>query len=284
VSSVILLSFFVVAREKKEDHRGHREKNTEDTEREYNTGGFGYNVAMGTRWLPVITGFFVGILLISNIASSKLVIVGPFTYDGGTLLFPLSYIFGDILTEVYGYRESRKVIWTGFACTGLMAFMLWLVGRLPGPMDGWTPEKQAAYQSILVATTRIVIGSLIAFFAGEFSNSYILAKLKIFTRGRYLWVRTISSTLVGEGVDTLIFVLIAFAYTIPAPVLIAVIVSNYIFKCGFEILATPLTYAVVIALKKAERMDVYDIGTNFNPFLFYDKGIPAKEGLQAADR
>jgi len=225
---------------------------------------------MRTRWLPVITGLFVGILLISNIASVKLVSVWRFTFDGGTLIFPLSYIFGDILTEVYGYSAGRKVIWTGFVSAALMVVILWLVGLLPGPQGEWTPEQQSAYSVILLAEARIIIASLIAYFAGEFSNSYVLAKLKIFTKGRFLWVRTISSTLVGQGVDTLLFCLIAFAGTWPVEVLIAVVVSNYIFKCGFEILATPLTYAIVIGLKRSEGMDVYDYRTNFNPFRIFE--------------
>ena len=225
---------------------------------------------MRTRWLPVITGLFVGILLISNIASVKLVSLWHFTFDGGTLIFPLSYIFGDILTEVYGYSASRKVIWTGFVSAGLMVLILWLVGLLPSPAGEWTPEQQSAYSVILLAESRIIGASLIAYFAGEFSNSYVLAKLKIITKGRFLWVRTISSTLVGQGVDTLLFCLIAFAGIWPTEVLVAVVVSNYIFKCGFEILATPLTYAIVIALKRSEGIDVYDYRTNFNPFRIFE--------------
>jgi len=238
---------------------------------------------MRTRWLAVITGLFVGVLLISNIASVKLVILGPFTFDGGTLLFPLSYIFGDILTEVYGYRASRKVIWTGFICAGLMTLTLWLVGKLPGPED-WTSGQQEAYTSILTPVTRIVIASLIAYLAGEFSNSYILAKIKIATSGRYLWVRTISSTLIGQLIDTIIFCLIAFYGIWPVEVLIAVVVSNYIFKCSFEILATPLTYGAVIGLKKSEGLDVYDRDTNFNPFRFFDRAPGAKNDVPSVPK
>ncbi len=224
---------------------------------------------MRTRWLAVITGLFVAVLLISNIASVKLVIFGPFTFDGGTLLFPLSYIFGDILTEVYGYRASRKVIWTGFVCALLMALVFWIVGRIPGPEE-WTGEQQTAFQSVLAPVSRIVMASVIAYLAGEFSNSYILAKIKIAMKGRHLWVRTISSTLVGQFVDTAIFCLVAFYGVWPMEVLIVVIISNYVFKCGFEILATPITYAVVNGLKKSEGIDVYDTDTNFNPFRIFD--------------
>jgi hypothetical protein len=226
---------------------------------------------MQTRWLSVITGFFVAVLVISNIASVKPVILWKFTFDGGTILFPLSYIFGDILTEVYGYRASRKVIWTGFICTALMAVVLWAVGRLPSPSADWGPDAQAGYDRVLAPVARIVIASLIAYFAGEFSNSFVMAKMKIFTRGRFLWTRTIGSTLVGEGIDTAIFCMVAFYGFWTTPTLIAVIISNYIFKCGFEILATPLTYAVVARLKRSEGMDVYDRGTNFNPFIVLDK-------------
>ena len=235
---------------------------------------------MQTRWLPVVTGFFVGVLLISNIASVKPVEVWKFTFDAGTLLFPLSYIFGDILTEVYGYRASRKVIWTGFICAALMAGYLWIVGKLPAPQSDWSPESQDAYLRVLSPVSWIVIGSLIAYFSGEFSNSYMLAKLKIATKGRFLWVRTISSTIVGEGVDTLLFCLIAnIGWGWTTDTLLGVVLSNYVFKVGFEVLATPFTYAVVIGLKRAEGMDVYDIGTNFNPFRIFDTdAFPAKAG------
>lgn len=206
---------------------------------------------------------FVAVLLISNIASAKILDFGPFTFDGGTLLFPLSYIFGDILTEVYGYQRSRRVIWMGFFSAVLMTATLTVVGRLP-PAEGW--EGQEAYQVILGMTPRIVLGSLIAYWAGEFVNSYTLAKMKVLTQGRWLWTRTIGSTLVGQGVDTALFVLIAFAGVLPTALLGAVILSNYVFKTGLEIVLTPLTYQVVGFLKHAEGIDVYDRTTNFNPF------------------
>jgi uncharacterized integral membrane protein (TIGR00697 family) len=206
---------------------------------------------------------FVAVVLISNVASTKFVKLGPFSFDGGTILFPISYIFGDILTEVYGYRRSRRVIWTGFFCTGLMAAVLAIVGALP-PAQGW--DNQAAYQAILGQTPRIVLGSLIAYFAGEFSNSYTLAKMKIWTGGRWLWMRTIGSTLVGEGVDTLLFVVVAFAGTMPWALLWSIIISNYVFKVGVEAAMTPVTYRVVSYLKRVEHEDVYDVGTDFNPF------------------
>jgi uncharacterized integral membrane protein (TIGR00697 family) len=206
---------------------------------------------------------FVAVLLISNVASSKILELGPFTFDGGTILFPISYIFGDILTEVYGYRRSRRVIWVGFGCAGLMAGVFALVGALP-PAAGW--ENQEAYEAILGTTPRIVLGSLIAYFAGEFSNSYTLAKMKILTKGRWLWTRTIGSTLVGEGVDTVLFITIAFAGTLPWPLFWSIIVSNYVFKVGLEAAMTPVTYRLTDFLKRTEKEDVYDVGTDFNPF------------------
>jgi len=215
------------------------------------------------RYFDLIMALFVAVLLISNVASTKIMRLGPFTFDGGTILFPVSYIFGDILTEVYGYRRSRRVIWTGFFCTGLMAAVLAIVGALP-PAEGW--GNQAAYQAILGQTPRIVVGSLIAYFAGEFSNSYTLAKMKIWTDGRWLWMRTIGSTLVGEGVDTLLFVIIAFAGTMPGALLWSIVASNYAFKVGVEAAMTPVTYRVANFLKRAEHEDVYDVGTDFNPF------------------
>jgi uncharacterized integral membrane protein (TIGR00697 family) len=215
------------------------------------------------RYFDLVMALFVAVLLISNVASAKIVVLGPFTFDGGTILFPLSYIFGDILTEVYGYRRSRRVIWTGFFCAGLMATIFAIVGWLPAA-PGW--EGQAAYEKILGVTPRIVLGSLVAYWAGEFANSFTLAKMKLLTQGRWLWTRTIGSTLVGEGVDTLLFVHIAFLGLLPTGLLWAVIASNYVFKVGVEVLATPLTYAIVGFLKRTEREDYYDYGTNFSPF------------------
>ncbi|MFH1862163.1 MAG: queuosine precursor transporter [bacterium] len=216
-----------------------------------------------TYYLEIITGLFVAVVIISNIASTKILCLGPFTFDGGTLLFPVSYIFGDILTEVYGYRISRRVIWTAFlSCLG-MSVVLWIVGKLPSA-EGW--NFQDAYQNILMTTPRIALASLIAFSAGEFSNSYVLAKMKIWTKGRLLWTRTIGSTLIGEGVDTALFCLIAFAGALNWSLLGAVILSNYVFKVAVEVLATPATYWVVAYLKRREGLDAFDVDTNFNPF------------------
>lgn len=216
-----------------------------------------------TRYLEIITGIFVAVVIVSNIASTKILLLGPFTFDGGTILFPVSYIFGDILTEVYGYKASRRVIWTGFLSCLAMSLVIWIVGILP-PAADW--PYQEAYRNLLMLTPRIALASLIAYAAGEFSNSFILAKMKIWTEGRFLWTRTIGSTIVGEGVDTALFCVIAFAGVLPGHLLASVIVSNYIFKVGVEILATPATYQAVGFLKDREDLDVYDIGTNFNPF------------------
>jgi uncharacterized integral membrane protein (TIGR00697 family) len=193
----------------------------------------------------------------------------PLAFDAGTLLFPVSYIFGDILTEVYGYKKSRRVIWAGFGAAGLMSLTLWLVGLLPGERAWQEYAGQAAYEAILggVASGGIVVASLAAYFAGEFSNSFVLAKMKIATQGRWLWMRTIGSTLVGQAVDTGVFVLVACVLGVfPWQIALTLIVSNYLFKVAVEALMTPATYAAVGYLKRSERVDHYDTDTDFNPF------------------
>lgn len=217
----------------------------------------------GFRHLDTITALFVTVLLISNVASTKIVDFGFFTFDGGTLLFPLSYIFGDVLTEVYGYARSRKVIWTGFIAALIMSVTFMVVGSLPAAPE-WT--YQDAYDQILGLTPRIVAASLIAYAVGNFSNSFILAKLKVVTQGRRLWMRTIASTLVGQVLDTGLFIAIAFWGLFPPSLIVTLIVSNYIFKCGVEILFTPITYGLTSWLKRQENEDFYDRRTNFNPF------------------
>ena len=215
------------------------------------------------KYIDIVTALFVTVLIVSNITSVKQLVLGPFTFDGGTIIFPLSYIFGDVLTEVYGYARSRRVIWTAFACMLLTVIVFSLVQRL-APAPYW--DGQSAYDAILGQTPRIALASLAAFFVGEFSNSYVLAKMKIATQGKWLWARTIGSTIVGEGVDTLIFALVAFAGTMGNSDLVNLVVSNYIFKVGVEALFTPITYQVVAFLKRAESEDYYDRATNFNPF------------------
>jgi hypothetical protein len=215
------------------------------------------------KYLGTISVFFVSVLLISNIASTKIIDLKWFIFDGGTLLFPLSYIFGDILTEVYGYKKAKNVIWLGFFMALMMSLVFIVVGTLPAA-SGW--NNQSAYDLILGVTPRIVIASLVAYAFGSFSNSFILAKMKILTKGRILWSRTIGSTIVGEFVDSIIFILIAFYGILPNSLLITLIISNYLFKTGIEILFTPLTYKVVSFLKKKESEDYYDTDTDFNPF------------------
>jgi uncharacterized integral membrane protein (TIGR00697 family) len=215
------------------------------------------------RYLDLITGLFVSILLISNVASSKITIFGPFTFDGGTLLFPLSYIFGDILTEVYGYGKDRKIIWIGFICNLLMAAVFMTVNLLPAAPD-W--HNQSAFNAIIGLTPRIVLASITAYFVGEFANSFTMAKMKLVTNGKYLWTRTISSTIISELFDTAIFITIAFIGVFSTKDLIALLISNYIFKVGVEVLFTPITYGIVNFLKKTEHENYFDRKTNFNPF------------------
>lgn len=231
---------------------------------------------MRYKYYDFITALFVAVLLISNIASSAKIIdwgvslLGlPLAFDAGTLLFPISYIFGDILTEVYGYKRSRRVIWAGFGAAALMSLTLWLVGLLPGEATWENYAGQTAYDAILggVATGGIIIASLAAYFAGEFSNSIVLAKMKVATKGRWLWSRTIGSTLVGQGIDTVAFVLIATLFGVfPPEIALSLIVANYIFKVAIEVIFTPATYGLVNFLKRAENEDYYDRDTNFNPF------------------
>ena len=215
------------------------------------------------RFLPAITGVFVAVLIISNIASTKIAQIGLLVLDAGTILFPLSYIFGDILTEVYGYKKARQVIWTGFLSLILMSLVFFVVGFLPAA-QGW--ENQEAYDLILGIVPRIAIASMIAYFAGEFSNSYLLAKMKIMTKGKMLWTRTIGSTMAGQAVDTVLFTIIAFYGVLPFDVFIALVVSNYVFKVGVEVAFTPVTYKVAGFLKKEEGIDAYDYDTDFSPF------------------
>lgn len=237
---------------------------------------------MRYRYFDRIMALFVAVLLVSNIASSaKIVDWGvallglPLAFDAGTLLFPVSYIFGDVLTEVYGYRYGRRVIWTGFACSILMSLTLWLVARLPGEAYWQANVGQAQYDAVLggVSSGAIVLASLIAYWGGEFSNSFVLAKLKIMTRGRWLWMRTIGSTLVGEGLDSVLFVSLATWLRVPGfvpEIWLTLVATNYLFKCGIEALMTPVTYRVVNWLKRVEEEDYYDYETDFNPFKIAD--------------
>lgn len=206
------------------------------------------------------------VLLLSNIVAVKPVrLLNTFQIDldAGTLLFPVSYIFGDVLVEVYGYARSRRVIWMGFAFNLLAALLFTIIVLLPHPPE-W--QMQEAFAAILGQTPRIVLGSLVAFWCGEFVNSYIMAKMKTFTGGKHLWTRTIGSTIAGQAVDTVLFQTIAFAGVWDGSLLLRVILWNYTAKVTYEALATPLTYAVVGFLKRAEQEDYYDYDTDFNPF------------------
>lgn len=226
------------------------------------------------RYYDLVMALFVTVLLLSNLLSSAKIIdlntsLGPLAliFDAGTLVFPISYIFGDILTEVYGYRRSRRVIWTGFIATALLGFFVWLAGVLPGESLWQATVGQSAYNAVLGGISGLVVASLAAYWAGEFSNSYVLAKLKIATRGRWLWSRTIGSTLVGQAVDTTIFFSIATLLGVfPPELLVSLVLTNYILKVGLEVLLTPVTLRVVTLLKRAENEDYYDHQTDFNPF------------------
>jgi hypothetical protein len=228
------------------------------------------------RYFDYIMALFVTVLVISNIASSaKIVDWGvslfgiPLAFDAGTILFPISYIFGDILTEVYGYQRSRRVIWAGFLCLALSAAAFWAVSVLPGEATWQQYAGQAAYLAILggMSSGGIVLASLLGYWTGEFSNSYTLAKMKIMTKGRWLWSRTIGSTLVGQLVDTVVFVLVACLFGVfPWSLFLTLALTNYIFKCGVEVLMTPVTYVVVNRLKRVEGEDYYDYDTRFTPF------------------
>lgn len=226
------------------------------------------------RYYDLVMALFVTVLLISNLLSSAKIIdlktsLGPvaLVFDAGTLVFPISYIFGDVLTEVYGYKRSRRVIWAGFGANVLLGLFVWLAGVMPGESEWQSSAGQNAYDAILGGISGLIVASLVAYFLGEFTNSYILAKMKIWTGGRWLWSRTIGSTLVGQAVDTTVFMAIATLLGVfPPEILLSLIVTNYILKVAFEALLTPLTYRIVFLLKAAEHEDYYDRHTDFNPF------------------
>lgn len=223
------------------------------------------------RYYDFVMAAFVAILLLSNVigASKRAEIVlpgiGPWSFGAGVMFFPISYVIGDVLTEVYGYARARRVIWTGFAALIFMAFMSWVVVGLP-PAKGW--EDQTAYEHVFGNTWRIVIASMTAFWVGEFANSIVLAKMKLLTEGRMLWTRTIGSTIVGQGFDSLIFYPLAFwgLPGWPPEQVMQVVISQFVLKVSWEALLTPVTYAVVNGLKRREGVDVFDEGTDFSPF------------------
>ena len=226
--------------------------------------------ASSRRWLAPITAVFCTVLVISNVSAIKpLALPGlPFVLmDGGNLLFPISYIFGDVLVEVYGYAQSRRIIWLGFVLNVFAAGAFSLVAVLP-PAPGW--EMQDAFSSILLQTPRVVLGSVVAFWCGSFLNAWVMARMKILTGGRHLWMRSIASTVFGEGVDSLLFTIIAFGGVWPLALVFQVIFWNFTLKTAYEILATPLTYFIVHHLKRAERADPFDVHTDFSPFRLGD--------------
>ncbi len=221
----------------------------------------------------VIAAIFVTCLITANIIAVKPISLGasllgqPVSVPAAIIIFPISYIFGDILTEVYGYRQTRRIIWLGFFCNLIAVIAIWLSQLLP-PVSVW--EGQEAYEKTLGYTPQILSASFLAYVVGEFSNSFVLAKMKIVTKGRWLWTRTIGSSIVGQGLDTAIFITIAYIGRFGLPFIAITILTHWLLKIGYETVATPFTYAVVNFLKKKEAIDTYDYKTNFNPFLVSD--------------
>lgn len=218
--------------------------------------------ATGSTWFLVIVALYVTTLITANTVAVRVLDIGPFTADAGSLTFPIAYIVGDVLTEVYGFRVARRVIWLGFVCNILAVGIFQMAVRLPSVDD---PAFQHAFEMVFNATPRILLASMAAYLVGSFINAYVLAKLKVITEGRWLWTRTIGSTILGQGLDTVVFVFIAFWGVFPGEVIWAMLYTNWIIKLGVEILATPVTYRVVAMFKRHEQLDVYDTTTNFNP-------------------
>ena len=225
------------------------------------------------RYYDFVMAAFVCVLLCANLigaakaAQITLPFIGAVSFSGGVLFFPISYIFGDILTEVYGYGRDRRVVWAGFAALAFASFMAAVVLALPPVPDAFNQSYQTHLEAVFGNTWRIVAGSMIAFWCGSFANSYVLAKMKIWSAGRRLWMRTIGSTLVGEAVDSSLFYVIAFYGIWPDAQIVTIVFAQYVLKTGWEIVMTPVTYRVVAFLKRAENEDWYDRNTNFNPFL-----------------
>jgi queuosine precursor transporter len=216
------------------------------------------------KYYDLVTAAFVTVLLCANlIGASKVASLGGFVFGAGVLFFPISYVFGDILTEVYGYARARRVVWSGFGAMGFASLMSWAVLAFP-PAPGW--PHQAAFETVFSGTPRIVGASMLAYFCGEFCNSYVLARMKVRTEGRWLWARTIGSTIVGEAVDSLVFYPLAFLGIWTSEQVVQVMVTNYALKVGWEAVMTPLTYRIVNALKRAEHEDYFDRTTDFTPF------------------
>ncbi len=221
----------------------------------------------GSPWFTAIVAVFITALITANIIAVKLIDIGGYILPAAIIIFPVSYIIGDVLTEVYGYHRARRVIWLGFACNLFAVLAIWAAGMVPaaGFWDG-----QGAYDEILGAAPRILAASFAAYLVGEFANAYVLAKMKIATAGRMLWLRTIGSTIIGQGLDSAIFMTIAFAGILPSGALAAAVVTQWIAKTAYEAAAMPLTYGVVGFLKHREGLDAYDTDTRFNPFALSD--------------
>lgn len=215
-------------------------------------------------WFLLIAAIFIACLITANIIAVKLVSVFGLVLPAAVVVFPVSYILGDVLTEVYGYHRARQVIWLGFLCNLLAVGAIWVGQALPAA-PFW--DGQVAYQRILGYTPRLLVASILAYLVGEFANSFVLAKMKIITRGRWLWTRTIGSTLVGQGLDSIVFISLAFVGTILVEQLISMILAQWLVKLAYEATVTPVTYSVVKALKEKEGLDVYDDDTRFNPLI-----------------
>ena len=213
----------------------------------------------------IVTALFITCLITANIIIVKQISIGNLVLPAAIIIFPVSYIIGDILTEVYGYQQARRVIWLGFLCNLVTVVAIWIAKILP-PAPVF--EAQNAYELILGSTPRFLIASFVAYLVGEFANSFVLAKMKVSTKGRWLWTRTIGSTLVGQGLDTIVVLTIAFVGVLPLSVLGTMILGHWLLKTTYEVVATPLTYAAVGYLKRKEGIDVYDYETNFNPLRF----------------
>ncbi len=216
-----------------------------------------------SKWFVVCVAVFITCLITANIIAVKLIDIAGLVVPAAVIVFPISYIFGDVLTEVYGYKSARWVIWLGFGCNLLAVVAIWLGGALPAA-GFWADQN--AYDVILGSTPRLLLASFIAYLIGEFANAFILARMKVMTGGRWLWTRTIASTLVGQGLDSVVFITAAFAGTIPAAGMASAIITQWLFKSVYEALATPLTYRVINFLKVKEGIDIFDAETNFNPF------------------
>jgi queuosine precursor transporter len=232
------------------------------------------------RYLDALTTAFVVILLVANLVAQKIFRIGPFGFipaistSGAMVLFPITYIFGDVFTEIYGYAASRRAIWLGFFGTALLYAVSAIVIALPPDPEF---HNQQAFITVFGILPRILVASLVAFWAGEFANSYTMAKLKLITKGRWLWTRTVGSTVVGQFVDTSLVILITFAGTFSTHKMIEIIFTGYILKVAYEVAATPVTYLVINFLKRAEHVDTFDTHTNFSPFHFADSRAAQSE-------